>query len=92
MRVEWRPSALADLIKIVQAIALDNPRAAQELKDEIQAKTENLIENPKLYKVSSRVPGTREMVIRPNYIVFYRDLPDRVLVINVVHARRKWPA
>jgi len=31
------------------------------------------------------------MVIRPNYVVFYRETADLVEIVNVVHARRQWP-
>lgn len=26
-----------------------------------------------------------------NYIVFYRESPELVEVVNVIHARRQWP-
>ncbi|MEO6825106.1 MAG: type II toxin-antitoxin system RelE/ParE family toxin [Nitrosospira sp.] len=90
-RYEWRLQAGADLVDIVAAIADDNPDAAQELKNEIEAKTAKLPDHPKLYKASSRVKGMREMVVRNNYIVFYRETPELVEVVNVIHARRQWP-
>ena len=36
--VEWREAARADLLAIVDYISDDNPEAAQQLKDDIQAK------------------------------------------------------
>lgn len=41
---------------------------AQELKDEIEARAAELTMYPQMYKVG-RVPGTREMVVRANYVV-----------------------
>lgn len=90
-RLEWRPQASFDLFEIIAYIADENPDAAQELKDEIEAKAQGLREHPKLYKASTRVKGLREMVVRSNYIVFYRETPVLVEVVNVVHARRQWP-
>lgn len=90
-RLEWRPQASADLVELVADIAEDNPDAAQELKDEIEAKAAKLPDHPKLYKASLRVKGMREMVVRSNYIVFYREAPELVEVANVIHARRQWP-
>ena len=90
-RLEWRPAARADLLEIVAYIARDNPNAAQELKDEIEAKAAKLPDNPKLYKASARVKGMRELVARGNYIVLYRETPQCVEIVNVVHARRQWP-
>jgi addiction module RelE/StbE family toxin len=91
-RLEWRPQASADLLAIVAYIADDNPDAAQELKDEIEAKADKLPDHPKLYKASTRVKGMREMFVRSHYIVLYRESPERVEIVNVIHARRQWPS
>ena len=90
-RLEWRPQASADLLEIVAYIADDNPDAAQELKDEIEAKADKLPDHPRLYKPSVRVKGLRELIVRSNYIVLYRESPELVEVVNVIHARRPWP-
>lgn len=90
-QLEWRQQAIDDLEEMVVFIADDNPDAAQELKDEIEAKVAKLPDHPKLYKSSSRVKGMREMVVRKNYIVLYRVTLELVEVVNVVHARRQWP-
>ena len=89
--LEWRPQASADLMDIVAHIADDNPDAAQELKDEIEAKAAKLPQHPKLYKPSQRVTGLREVVIRGNYVMFYRETPTLVEIVNVAHVRRQWP-
>lgn len=90
-RLEWRPQARADLLEIVSYIADDNHDAAQVLKDEIEDKAAKLPDHPKLYKASLRVIGMRELVVRTNYILFYRETPTVVEVVNVVHARKQWP-
>lgn len=89
--LEWRRQASDDLADLVGYIADDNPDAAQELKDEIESKAAKLPENPKLYKLSPRVKGMREMVVRSNYIVLYRETAQRGEVVNVLHARQQWP-
>lgn len=89
--LEWRPQASADLMDIVAYIADDDPDAAQALKDEIEVKAAKLPRNPKLHKRSQRVKGTREVVIRGNYVLFYRETPTLIEIMNVVHARRQWP-
>ena len=89
--LEWRQQASADLMDIVAFIAEDNPDAAQELKDEIEDKAARLPRHPKLYRRSQRVKGTREVVIRSNYVMLYRETPELVEIVNVVHARRQWP-
>jgi toxin ParE1/3/4 len=90
-RLEWRPQASADLLEIVAYIADDNPDAAQELKDEIEAKVDKLPDHPRLYKPSTRVKGLRELMVRSNYIVFYRESPELIEIVNVIHACRQWP-
>ena len=90
-QLEWRQQAIDDLVAIVEYIAEDNPDAAQELKNEIEAKAAKLPDHPKLYKPSPRVKGMRELVIRSNYIVLYRETPTLVEVVNVFHARQQWP-
>lgn len=86
----WRERARADLLAIITHIAADNLLAAQALKDEIESKVCALTGHPKLYR-SGRVAGTREMVVRPNYIVVYREGPESVAVLRVLHAARRWP-
>jgi toxin ParE1/3/4 len=94
-QLEWSHQALADLAHIVADIADDNPQAAQDLKDEIEAKVAALINNPKLYAKSKRAAGYRQLTARANYLVFYRLLseakPQVIDVAAVVHARRQWP-
>ena len=90
-RLEWRPQASADLMLIVAEIADEDPDAAQRLMDEIEAKVAALPDHPKLYKPSHRIKGFRELVLRPNYVLFYRESPELVEIVNVVHARRLWP-
>lgn len=88
--LEWRPAAIADLVAIVDYIADDNPRAAQALKDQIMAKAARLVAMPKAYR-RGRVEGTREMVVRPNYLLIYTEDDRAVTVLRVLHAARKWP-
>lgn len=88
--LEWRPAAIADLLAIVDYIADDNPDAAQALKDEIEAKAARLPQNPRAYRVG-RVDGTREMVVRPNYLVIYAEDARAVIVLRVLHAAQLWP-
>lgn len=90
MRLEWKPKAHEDLLSIVDYIAQDNPDAADKLADEIEAKAAQLPKHPKLYK-PGRMRGTREMVVRPNYIVVYAIEADAISVLRVLHAAQQWP-
>nr|WP_259640053.1 type II toxin-antitoxin system RelE/ParE family toxin [Pseudomonas syringae] len=38
-----------------------------------------------------RVPGTREAVVHPNYLVVYRVGTERISILDVLHARQEYP-
>lgn len=88
--LEWKATAIADLLAIVDYISDDNPDAAQALKDDIERKTSALPEYPQMYRIG-RVLGTREMVVRPNYLVVYSETPEVVTILRVLHAAQQWP-
>lgn len=89
--LEWRQAARDDLLAIVDYISDDSPDAAQRLKDEIEAKVGRLSENALIYR-EGRVAGTREMVVRSNYVVIYAADERAVSVLRVLHAAQQWPA
>jgi addiction module RelE/StbE family toxin len=84
--------AMADRAAIMDHIGLDNPAAAIELDDEFEAKAEIARQRPTLYRVG-RVKGTREIVVRSNYVMVYRVEEDEntVVILRVLHAARQWP-
>ena len=89
-RLQWRPMAINDREAIMLFIAQDNPAAAIELDVEFEAVAENARRRPTLYK-PGRMKGTREIVVRPNYVMVYRVAGDVVEVLRVLHAARQWP-
>lgn len=88
--LEWKAPAVADLMAIVDYISDDNPNAALALMEEIQSKVALLPVHPKRCR-PGRVEGTRELVIRPNYIVIYAETAAAVTVLRVLHAAQMWP-
>ena len=88
--LEWKAAAAADFLAIVDLIAEQNPSAAQALKDEIEAKVSQLRGHPRRYR-TGRVEGTREMVVRPDYIVVYAENEETVTILRVLHTARQWP-
>lgn len=89
-RLTWRPMALADRDAIMAFIAQDDPTAAIDLDLEFEAKAEKALLRPRLYK-AGRVKGTREIVVRPSYVMVYRVIGDGVEVLRVLHAAQEWP-
>ena len=91
MRVlEWQQAARDDLIAIVDYISADNPDAGQRLLEDIVDRAAVLPDDPRLYR-SGRVAGTREMVVRSNYIVVYAEAERAVTILRVLHAAQQWP-
>lgn len=89
-KLEWKAPAVADLMAIVDYISDDNPTAALALLEEIQSKVAQLPAHPKRCR-PGRVAGTRELVVRPNYIVVYAETETAVTVLRVLHAAQMWP-
>jgi toxin ParE1/3/4 len=89
--IEWRVDARNDLAEIIGFIAQDSPAAARRMKDLIEAATIPLAEHPYLFRHSERVPGTREVVAHPNYVVIYHVTSTKIEIVAVVHARQQYP-
>ncbi|MGI8912212.1 MAG: type II toxin-antitoxin system RelE/ParE family toxin [Chloroflexota bacterium] len=86
MRVEFSGPALADLIAITDHIALDNPFAADRVKDRLFAATDVLVDQPGIGR-PGRVGRTRELVLRP-YVIAYHVRSQTVEVLAVIDTRR----
>lgn len=91
MRLSRTATYRADLEKIVDYIASDNPKAALAIWDEIESQIERLVAYPHSGRLG-RVEGTRELVVnRTPFIVGYRVIGDAVLVLRVLHGAQQWP-
>ncbi|WP_108546433.1 type II toxin-antitoxin system RelE/ParE family toxin [Pseudomonas protegens] len=67
--VFWLESADADLAAITEYIGLHNIEAAERMWGRLRNSVLPLSQNPYLYAISERVPGLREIVAHPNYLV-----------------------
>ncbi len=90
LAIEWRREASTDLADIIDYIAQRNDSAALELLQDIEYAVSQLPQHPYLYRLG-RVPGTRELVVHPNYLVVYKVAPAIIEIIAVVHARQQYP-
>ena len=90
LQVVWLETALADLTAIIEYIADRNPIAAAKLNDRLQEDAELLGELPAIFR-RGPVPGTRQFVSHPNYILIYRVTTVAVEILNVVHSRQRYP-
>lgn len=88
--VIWLETASQDLDQILGYIEDRNLLAALDLQDSIEQAVSQLPFHPYLYRLG-RVPGTRELVVHPNYLVIYRVTISAIEIINVLHARQQYP-
>ncbi|WAI85120.1 MULTISPECIES: type II toxin-antitoxin system RelE/ParE family toxin [Achromobacter] len=86
----WSASALDDLDEITNYIAEYDVHAAIGMHELIENAVHPASEHPYLYR-PGRVPGTREIVAHPNYILVYEVRADHIGVIAVMHARQEYP-
>lgn len=94
MRIVWTDEALDDFEEIVAYhYAESGSRTAEAVERRIVEQIEGLPPFPERIPKSERIPGARELVVsRLPYITFVKLLPDRIVVLNVVHTARKFPA
>lgn len=88
--IVWRVRALEGLGEIIRHIAMRNPTAARRIKYLIEQSVIPASEHPYLFR-PGRVPGTREVVAHPNYILVYRVVANHIEVVQVLHARQQYP-
>lgn len=91
MKIVWTEPARQDLREIFEYIAEENPNAARALLAEIRKRAGSLEDNPELGRLG-RVEGSRELVLTgTQYILPYRIKEQRIQILAVFHAARKWP-
>jgi len=94
MQILWTNEALDDLEEILTYYYLEaSPRTAAAVERRIISEIESLPPYPERIRESDRIPGTRELVVNKlPYIVFVQVREDEIIVLNVVHTKRKFPS
>ena len=94
-RIEWRPMAREDLRGIVRCIGKASPTRAKSFGQEPRDRIKPLARHPEPGRQGR--PGLpdwlRELVVHPNYIVFYRVLAEArtVEILRVKHTAQQTP-
>jgi toxin ParE1/3/4 len=90
VRLVFSAEAKADLIRIGDYIAQDNPSRALSFIDELEARCRLLPGTPLAYPLVPRhgASGIRR-VAHGNYLIFYRVSPDEVIILHVLHGAMK---
>ena len=94
MRILWTSEALSDLEEILAYYYLEaSPRTATAVEQRMIREIEALPPFPERIRDSERVPGARELVMQKlPYVVFVQILEDEIVVLNMVHTKRKFPS
>lgn len=87
----WREAAKTDLAEIVRYIGQFSPASAERIWQRIRESVLPLAQFPYLHRTSDRVPGVREMFVRPTYVVLYRVTANQVEIVAIKHSRQNWP-
>ena len=85
--------ARSDLKEIHNHIAKDNPEAAKRFIERLRAKARQLAETPGIGR--SRGEDLRpDLLSFPvgHYVLFYREQPDGIVLVRVIHGSRDLPA
>ena len=85
------PIAIADREAIFLRIAPDDLGAALKLDERFEEHARMLGKHPEAGRVG-RVPGTREYVSHPHYILVYEIGVDALRILNVLHTSLQWPS
>jgi plasmid stabilization system protein ParE len=94
MRIVWTDEAIDDLEEILAYhYAESGQRTAEAIERRIVEQVKGLPPFPERIRTSDRIPGARELVIcRIPCVAFVKLLPDAIVVLNLVHTARKFPA
>jgi toxin ParE1/3/4 len=94
VRILWTDEALDDLEEILAYYYLEvSTKVAEVVERRIVGEIESLPPFPERVRANDRVPGARELVVNKlPYVVFVQLHDDAIVVLNVVHTRKKFPA
>jgi toxin ParE1/3/4 len=91
VKLVWTLRALAEIDAIFAYLAASDPRMAEQLTFEIEARVAKLADHPEMGSIG-RVDGTREFIVTGTpYILPYRVRDGRVEILAALHASRQWP-
>jgi toxin ParE1/3/4 len=93
LKLFWLTQARSNLNDAIAYIAEENPRAAIDQLDKIEAQADKLCEFPTLGR-TGRKAGTRELVINQTpFVMVYRvkEKAQRIEILRLLHGAQQWP-
>jgi len=87
--IVWTEPALSDLDAIADYIALENPKAARQLVQQVFRHVGQLADHPKSGSKPQELRGWRyRQLVEPPCRIFYRVDSGRVFILYVMRAER----
>ena len=90
MNVEWSGAALADLDRFAQFLQDQFPKSAKVVARELIAQVTILSEHSNLGRPLGKRSDLRQVIVRvlnASYIIQYRLMTDRLVILRVYHGR-----
>lgn len=88
--IEWSQRARADIRDLKAYIAKDSPHYARRFTERVITSVEKLEEFPRIGRPVPEAEGrddVRELIYQ-GYRIIYRILPDRVVIVTLIHGSR----
>lgn len=86
MKLDFTRSALRDLKRLREFIAIKNPTAARRISQQLKQSINRLVDQPLLGHPMEELPDVRELVAG-DYLARYIVLDDRILILRVWHTK-----
>lgn len=90
MRLVWTKEATRSRNTIFDHIEADDPVAALRMDALFSECAERLLVQPLMGR-PGRVPGTRELIVHPRYVLVYDLRGDTLRILRLLHTARRWP-
>ncbi len=89
MKLRWLSPALAQLDRVYECIAQENPKAARWVFTQIRDTTQKLKRFPNAGRIG-KVEGTRELIVTNlPYLIVYRVRATEVQILRVLHTSQE---
>ena len=88
--IVWTDSARWRVRETIDYISDFNEAAAISLEGALRDAVDRLANFPDIGR-PGRVEGTREFIFHPNYLIVYRVGASAIVILNFLHARRRYP-
>jgi toxin ParE1/3/4 len=87
MKIVWSEKAEKDLLQIYAYPSKRNPRAADALVDDVDAKFKNLSRFPFIGRERSSLALGLRSVLVGTHLIFYLVEHDRIVIVRVIDGR-----